>query len=78
MTQNLYVTGAERGSGRSNAEIIDAATAFIKSLQERQCDVMASVINRVPAAQVESLRLWANAQSGSGLPVYVVPGEPSL
>jgi len=73
-----FVLPVVRGSGRSNAEISDAATAFIKSLQERQCDVMAAIINRVPTVQLESLRLWASAQPGFGLPVYVVAEEPSL
>ena len=41
-----------RGNDRSNSEIINAAGGFLKSLQERHCDILATVINGVTSGHV--------------------------
>ncbi|MFQ5642690.1 MAG: phosphate acetyltransferase [Thiogranum sp.] len=67
-----------RGSGRSNAEIRDAAGGFLKSLQERHCDVLATVINGVARPQLDELQATLGHNTADAPPVYLVPEEPAL
>jgi len=66
-----------RGIGRSNAEIRDAAAGFLKSVQERNCDVLATVINGVARAQFDELKTQFTHTPDTA-PVYLVPEEPAL
>lgn len=66
-----------RGRGRSNQEIVDATTGFLKSLQERDGDVLATVVNRVPPGQLETLRQQLQA-GDTGERVYAIPEDPLL
>lgn len=66
------------GNNRSNREIINAAGGFIKSLKERQCDILATVINRIPVSQLESLKELLATPKSFDLPVYLIPQEPLL
>ncbi len=67
-----------RGSGRSNDEIRDAATGFLKSLQERHCDILATVINGVARPQLDELKSRFEHSTLNTAPVYLVPEEPAL
>ncbi|MEN8213944.1 MAG: phosphate acetyltransferase [Pseudomonadota bacterium] len=67
-----------RGSNRSNEEIGNAARRFLKSLQERHCDILATVINSVPAEQIGLLQTQFENSTLAGSPIYLVPREPSL
>ena len=67
-----------RGSDRSNSEIINAAGGFLKSLQERHCDILATVINSVPGSQLKSLKQQLEKSPLAGSPVYLIPQEPLL
>ena len=67
-----------RGRGRSVAEIVNAATAFLKSLEERDCDIAATVINRVAAEHAEPLREEIHRRLALQAPVYVVTEEAAL
>ncbi|HHJ16226.1 MAG TPA: phosphate acetyltransferase [Gammaproteobacteria bacterium] len=66
-----------RGIGRSNAEIRDATAGFLKSVQERNCDVLATVINGVARSQFDELKTQFAHTPGTA-PVYLVPEEPAL
>lgn len=66
-----------RGRGRSPEEIIAATAAFLELLENRGCDVFATVINRIPPNELEAVRrLLPGLQAES--PLYVVPEEPIL
>jgi phosphate acetyltransferase len=67
-----------RGSGRCNDEIQDAATGFLKSLQERHCDILATVINGVARPQLDELKSRFEDSRLNTAPVYLVPEEPAL
>ena len=67
-----------RGIGRSNIQIEDAATGFIKALQERHCDILATVINGVARQQLDDLKLRFSKNTAETTPVYLVPEEPAL
>ncbi len=67
-----------RGIDRSNSEIINAAGGFLKSLQERHCDILATVINSVPRDQLETLKAQLEKSPLADSPVYLIPQEPLL
>ncbi len=67
-----------RGNDRSNRKIINAAGGFLKSLQERHCDILATVINSVPRDQLETLKAQLEKSPLADSPVYFIPQEPLL
>ncbi|HED15817.1 MAG TPA: phosphate acetyltransferase [Gammaproteobacteria bacterium] len=67
-----------RGTGRSTSQIIHATISFQKSLQERDCDLLATVVNNVEPAQVDALRTEFGKTPKQDAPLYVIPSEPSL
>ncbi len=67
-----------QGSGRSNADIIDALASIRFKLQESDSDLLAIVINGVAANQVDLLRSRFTHSPDAEFPVYVIPTEPSL
>jgi phosphate acetyltransferase len=67
-----------RGNDRGNREIINAASGFLKSLQERHCDILATVINGVSPGQLETLKAQLEKNPLADSPVYFIPQEPLL
>jgi phosphate acetyltransferase len=67
-----------RGNDRSDAEIRDATGGFLKSLQERNCDILATVINSVSPDQIDTLKEQLAEAPLAESPVYLVPEEPLL
>ena len=67
-----------RGNDRSNTEIINAAGGFLKSLQERHCDILATVINSISRDQLETLKAQLEQSPLADSPVYLIPQEPLL
>ncbi len=67
-----------RGNDRSQLEISDATAGFIKSLEERHCDILATVINGVPPGQVRQLATDLQREPPNTSPVYIVPEQPLL
>jgi len=67
-----------RGTGRNNTEIRDATGGFLKSLQERHCDILATVINGVAPPQLDELKTQLGRSTPGEAPVYLVPEEPAL
>ncbi len=66
-----------RGFGRDPAAIRDAAGAFLKSLQERHCDLLATVINGVPCEHLGALRAHYAAEDLPA-PLHLIPEDPVL
>ena len=73
-----FILPVVRGNGRSNPEIQDATAGFLKSLQERDCDILATVINSVPRGQLDTLKAKLDKAPLAETPVYLVPEEPLL
>ena len=73
-----FIVPVVRGNDRSQLEISDAMGGFIKSLQERHCDILATVINSVPRNQVELVKTALAREPAGEPPVYIVPEEPLL
>jgi phosphate acetyltransferase len=73
-----FILPVVRGNDRSDAEIRDATGGFLKSLQERNCDILATVINRVSRDQVDTLKEQLAKAPLAESPVYLVPEEPLL
>ncbi len=67
-----------RGIGRSNTEIQNAAAGFLKSVRERNCDILATVINGVARSQFDELKVQFKSSTLSTAPVYLIPEEPAL
>jgi len=67
-----------RGKDRGPQEVTDATMAFLKSLRDRDCDIAATIVNRVTAADVAMVRAELGRRLKGEAPVYVVPEEPLL
>ncbi len=63
---------------RNVQQINNAATAFIHLLQERGCDIMATVINRVAPEQLQEVRQELSRTLGLASPLYVLGESASL
>jgi len=61
---------------RDNEQILDSLANLKHALHEHGCELLSAVVNRVPLAQVDSLR--SSLSHMSDFPVYVIPSEPSL
>jgi phosphate acetyltransferase len=67
-----------RGKDRSSEDVVNAVTAFIKSLEERDCRIAATIVNRVPPENVEAVTAEICSRLPHEAPVYVVPEEATL
>jgi phosphate acetyltransferase len=67
-----------RGNDRNQLDIRDATNGFLKSLEERNCDILATVINSVPRDQFDPLKAELERTPLAESPVYLVPEEPLL
>ena len=75
---NCPVIPVVRGTDRSTAQTLNASIAFLTSLRERDCSVVAAVVNRVPPDQLTAVKAELERQLAGRTPVYVVPEEPAL
>jgi len=67
-----------RGAGRDVSHILNATINFQKSLQERDCDLLATVVNNVTPKQLDALSDEFARQPQQDAPLYIIPSEPSL
>ncbi len=75
---NCPVIPVVRGKDRSAAQTVNATIAFLTSLHERDCSVVAAVVNRVPPRQADAVRTELENHLARPTPVYVVPEQPAL
>ena len=73
-----HVIPVVKGYRRNVKQINNAATAFIHLLEERGCDIMATVINRVDPEQLQEVRQKLNRTLDSASPIYVLGENASL
>jgi phosphate acetyltransferase len=79
MANNLGcpVVPVVRGKDRSTQQVVGAAVGFLASLHERDCDVIAVVVNRVNPDQTQAVKAALDEQLAP-TSVYIVPEEPTL
>ncbi|WP_455210665.1 phosphate acetyltransferase [Kaarinaea lacus] len=73
-----YVLPVVKGYDRNSEQIINAAATFLHLLEERGCDIMATVINRVNPEQVENIRQELSRELDLNSPLYVLTENDSL
>jgi phosphate acetyltransferase len=61
------------GRDKTNHQIVDAMRVVIESLEQRRCDVLAVIANRVPFAQVAELVAELRGAIPSRVLCYVIP-----
>jgi phosphate acetyltransferase len=67
-----------RGKDRNTADVVNAVTSFIKSLEERDCQIAATIVNRVAPANVDTVNSEIHSRLSLEAPVYVVAEEATL
>jgi phosphate acetyltransferase len=66
------------GQDRTVGELVDAARVLVEFLEEKKCDVLALIVNRVtPEAVAEANARFQEGVPG-GVPVFVLPAHPLL
>jgi len=67
-----------RGRDRTPHEIVDAARVVIDSLEQRRCDVLALIVNRVPPGRTGEVLSQVRRAVPRGMPAYVIPEHDIL
>ncbi len=66
------------GRGRTSDEIHNAIQVARDVFQARGCDVVATIVNRADAPDIDALRRELARDQGEGEPLFVVPEDPAL
>ena len=66
------------GHDRDTKQVVSAAQGLLESLTERKCDLLALVVNRVPAPLVDAVTEELNRVMTTEIPAYVLPELPIL
>lgn len=66
------------GQGRKVGEIVDDVRVLAESLEEKKCDVLSMIVNRVAPDDVTELVARFQEGSPAGVPVFVLPVHPLL
>jgi len=67
-----------KGYGRDAIQVVRAAQGLLESLEERKCDLLALVINRVQPSLVEAVAKELRKVMPADVPSYVIPDLPVL
>jgi len=67
-----------RGRGRNTRQVVDACTAFVTSLRDRDCDIAAAIVNRIDAALLDDVGDGLRRRLGDSLPVYLIAEDEAL
>ena len=66
------------GRNKSPDEALDAMQVARESFEEKGCTVLATIINRVAANQVETVNAQLETLNLEKAPVYILPEDPAL
>ncbi len=66
------------GRGKDHGTIVDGVRVLFESLEEKKCDVLAVIVNRVEHDQREALVTSVKMHLTHTKPVYVLPEETNL
>jgi len=67
-----------QGLGKDALQVVTAAQGLLESLEERKCDLLAVVANRVEPSLVEEVAGVLRKAMPAGVPAYVLPELPVL
>ena len=67
-----------KGYGRDTMEVVKAAQGLLESLEERTCDLLALVANRVESSLVDAVTEELRRVMPADIPAYVLPEIPVL
>jgi len=62
-----------QGYGRDTMQVVTAAQGLLESLEERKCDSLALIVNRVHASLVDAVTGELKQAMPSDIPAYVLP-----
>jgi phosphate acetyltransferase len=66
------------GNGRDSMQVVNAAQGLLESLEERKCDLLALVANRVQSSLIDAVTGELKRVMPSDIPAYVLPEIPVL
>jgi phosphate acetyltransferase len=67
-----------KGHGRDAMQVVNAAQGFLESLEERKCDLLALVANRIQPSLVDAITAELKQVMPADIPAYVLPEIPVL
>jgi phosphate acetyltransferase len=66
------------GQGRNVGEIVDAVMGLAAMLEEKKCDILSIIVNRVASDDVMEAAAQFQKAAPHGIPVFVMPDHPLL
>jgi phosphate acetyltransferase len=66
------------GKGRNVGEIVDEVMGLMELLEEKKCDVLSVIVNRVASDDVMEAAAQFQKGGPDGIPVFVMPDHPLL
>ena len=67
-----------KGQGRKAHQLAVFTRALLKTLQERNCSILAAIVNRVLPEEIDGVQEELKESRKDDVPVYVVPEHPVL
>ncbi len=67
-----------KGFDRTKEEIADAVQVLDESLEDRGCDLLATIVNRVDPKRIDAVAAHLQATVESDTPCFLLPEHPSL
>jgi phosphate acetyltransferase len=67
-----------KGYGRDTVQVVSAAQGLLESLEERKCDLLALIANRVQPSLVDAVAGELKRVMPADIPAYVLPELPFL
>ncbi|MFZ2196820.1 MAG: phosphate acyltransferase, partial [Thermodesulfovibrionales bacterium] len=67
-----------KGYDRDAMQVVNAAQGLLESLEERKCDLLALVVNRVDSSLADAVTAELKRVMPADIPVYVLPELPVL
>jgi phosphate acetyltransferase len=66
------------GQGRTVGEIVEAVRVLTESLEEKKCDVLSVIVNRVASENAKEAAARFHEDAPAAVPVFVLPAHPLL
>jgi phosphate acetyltransferase len=67
-----------RGTDRNAEQVVNATVGVLTALQERDCEVLAAIVNRVDSEQLAAASAALQMQLDSNVAFYLVEEQPAL
>ena len=67
-----------KGYGRDAMQVVNAAQGLLESLEERKCDLLALIANRVESSLIDAVTEELRRVTPADIPIYVLPEIPVL